>query len=202
MKPLTFVASFLSLTLLSTLAHSADRTGVNNISPIMEETTTPKTDGWNHLFMTITWTGSAVALDELGKPKPAEVIYSGTATTEGNVAFVCYDGRLSVSMALEPVDLRDAVLDTPSSRRLRVAIPDITIAGEEQSAKQWAYMPAMKVFRARKKSSAAKLYNAAIRNDPVTARYRGDTISLNMPQIDNTFADFGADCGMGRNANT
>lgn len=139
-------------------------------------------------------------LDELRQYRDAEVIYSGSAQTEGNVALTCHRGTLTLSVAGEARDMRKLITDPPESQRFRVTLPNVTIDGKRIKGEQWLFMPAMKVYRAREFETIARIYNAAVRGSDVRFRHRGRDIQLNLPPLDNTFKTFGADCGRGINA--
>lgn len=135
--------------------------------------------------------------DELGKVRPAEVVYSGTADTPGNILFNCYNGRPSVSFAITPTGMRTMLTKAPDSRRMSIKRPKIIINGDRIKGEDWIYMPEMNVYRARRTASFKSLYNATVLGSDVRVKTRGDDIRLNMPPADDVFKDFGAECGLG-----
>jgi len=159
-------------------------------------------DGWTAKTINLSWHGSGVQKKMRGVIQPAEGVYSGTAQTAGNVAFTCYSGNFSVNVALKPIDLGILFTDTPDSTRRKVKRADIQIDGEKIKSSDWIYMPAIKVYRARKRSTAAKLYNSVIRQSDVLMKSnRSQYIKLNLPKSDLAFKNFGAECGIGALAN-
>jgi len=155
--------------------------------------------GWQSSNISIAFSGNAIKKDMNGVYLDAEAIYSGTAETEGNVAFTCYNGRYAASVALKPVDLEMVIKDAMDSRRRKIRKLRYTLNGETQKSAEWIYMPALKVYMARKQSTSAKLYNAAVRGDVVTLRDREkEPTELNLPKQDMTFVNFGKSCGLGK----
>lgn len=129
---------------------------------------------------------------------PMDSVYSGNDTTEGNVAFTCFSGAFAANVALEPVNLGDIIKNPPKTKRTKLRRPDIRIDGEFMRSTDWIYLPKLRVYRARKKSTAAKLYNAVIRKNKVEMRAgSGDYTLLNLPPVDSAYKNFGAECGLG-----
>lgn len=159
----------------------------------------PKTDaGWQAATLGISWRGYAIPKDELEKMRPAEVVYSGSIQTSGNVAFVCYNGRPSVSFAVEPTDMMAMMVDPPSSRRMKIKKPKMTVDGENIKSEEWIFMPALDVYRARRSAPFKTLYNATLLGSDVRAKIGRIEMPLNLPPADDAFKDFGANCGIGR----
>lgn len=157
-----------------------------------------KNQGWQNVVINLSWRGSAVSKAELGTTKPAEVVYSGTADTPGNIVFNCYNSRPSVSFAILPADMRGMMTNPPDSRRMKLKRPKISIDGVRIKGEDWIYMPAMKVYRARRMGSFKALYNATVLGSDVRVKTGGENIQLNIPPADDVFKDFGATCGLGR----
>ena len=158
----------------------------------------PAPTNWQAFNINYSFTGSAVKKDMRGVFMPAESLYSGDSTTPGNVAFTCYAGNFTVNVALEPMDMKDLMRSPHKSNRRKAKRPDIKINGAPIKNADWIYMPTLKVYQARRRSTAAKIYNSVIRQDTVSMRGRGkDFIQLNLPTVDPKFKNFGAECGMG-----
>jgi len=154
--------------------------------------------GWQAYTINYAFTGSAVKKDMRGVYMPAESIYSGDATTPGNVAFTCYAGNFAVNVALEPMDMKDLMKSPDKSTRRKAKRPDVKINGESIKNADWIYMPKLKVYQARRRTTAAKFYNSVIRKDAISMRGKGkDFVSLNLPPLDPAFKEFGSECGMG-----
>lgn len=176
---------------LSVKAQSTNESSASVSSP-------SEKDGWKKIMVTIAFAGSAVLRDERYEPNRVEVIYTGTGETRGNVQFNCYNGRPSVSFAVDPVDMREMLANAPDSRRRNLKRPKISIDGEQIKSQDWIYMPAMQVYRARRLASLKSLYNATVLGSAVQVKTRGDSVLLNLPKADDVFKDFGAECGLGR----
>ena len=155
-------------------------------------------EGWKAKAINLSWSGSGVQKDLRGVVRKAEGVYSGDAATAGNVAFTCYSGNFSVNVALKNIDMGVLFTETPDSTRRKIKRADIKIDGEVIKSSDWIYMPAMKVYRARKKSTAAKLYNSVIRESDVMMKSNGSKYTpLNLPKQNEAFRKFGSGCGMG-----
>ena len=159
-------------------------------------------EGWQTQNMKIRYLGSGVKRDMRGVINPVESIHSGNPTTSGNVVFTCLAGSLTVSFASEPVDFQAILTQKKVAKgRVKPKRLDFKIAGEDQQFVDWVYIPKLGIYRARKKLTAAKLYNAAVRGDSVEVKTRGKTYqSLNFPPVDTAFKNFGTDCGLGIHA--
>lgn len=173
-------------------------TAQTNTAPSATETSGPVAgQGWKKVLINVSWRGSGVRLDELGKVRTAEVVYSGTADTPGNLMFNCYGGRPSVSFAIKPTNMRNMLTNAPDSRRMNIKRPKISVDGVRIKGEDWIYMPAMNVYRARRTASFKALYNATVLGADVRVKTRGDDIRLNMPPADDVFKNFGVECGLG-----
>ena len=156
--------------------------------------------GWTPKTINLSWTGNGVQKEMRGVIQKAEGVYSGSAATPGNVAFTCYAGTFTVNVALDEIDVGTLFIGTPDSSRRKIKRADMKIDGTRIKSSDWIYMPAMKVYMARKRSTAAKLYNAVIRGSEVTLKSGGsDYVPLNLPKVDRAFQNFGSECGLGRN---
>ena len=163
-----------------------------------ESPASPESQGWTSKVINLSWHGSGVKKDMRGVFQRAEGVYSGDAKTSGNVAFTCYGGNFSVNVSLEQIDMGTLFTNTPDSTRRKLKRAYIKINGEPIKSSAWIYMPAMKVYRAREKSTSAKLYNAVIRGSDVEMKSnRSGYVSLNLPAVDTSFKNFGSDCGLG-----
>jgi len=157
--------------------------------------------GWSSQITHMTWQGTGVKRDMRGKQMPIESIYSGNTETEGNVAFTCYIKSFSASFAPDAVDLESVLRQGASTKQVKLRRPDIKINGEKIDRTDWIYLPKLGVYRARKKSTSAKLYNAVIRRDKIEVKTRRrDYVALNLPPVDITFKNFGPECGLGAHA--
>ena len=106
--------------------------------------------------------------------------------------------NFTVNVALEPMDMKELMRRPDKSNRRKAKRPDIKINGTAIKNADWIYMPALKVYQARRKSTAAKIYNSVVRQDTVSMRGRGkDFVPLNLPKVDAKFKEFGSECGLG-----
>ena len=133
-----------------------------------------------------------------GKRIPIDSIYSGTAETTGNVAFSCYVNTFAASFAPDAIDLKEALQLGVSTKQVKLRRPDIKINGEKIKRTDWIFLPKLGVYRAHKKSTSAKLYNAVILGDKIEAKTKGRAyVTLNLPPVDRVFKNFGPECGLG-----
>lgn len=166
----------------------------------MAEDAEPDT-GWSSKTIGLAYHGNAIRKKERGVGYKAESLYSGNATTKGNVAFACYTGNFGVNIAIDAVDLGTLIANPPESTQRKAKRLTMTVDGEEMKSQVWVYMPKMGVYRARTQLAAAKVYNAVILGQDVAIKAPGkDNLVLNLPALDDEFQDFGAGCGMGRKA--
>lgn len=160
-------------------------------------------EGWTSYDIKIKYTGGGVKREMRGVVKPAESIFSGDTNMSGSVIFTCVGGALTAGFAPDPIDfvsiIRQAKVAKGRFKRKRL---DFKINGEEEEDRvDWVYIPKLNLYRARKKLTAAKLYNAAVRGDSVDVKARGkEYVSLQLPPVDTAFRNFGSDCGLGIHA--
>lgn len=122
-----------------------------------------------------------------------------TSEEEPGALFICLGSSFRVSISLTPQNIRKNY--RKASRSFKGKYVDMKLDdGKKISLGHWAYAPDTKIIRASKHASAAKLYNAAIRQQQVTLYVSGKKpVILNLPKPNAAFADFGAECGIGRN---
>jgi len=154
--------------------------------------------GWTAQTLRIRWLGNSVKKKYQGVTMPMDSIYSGDETTVGNVAFICHAGTFSVSAALKPNDFGVILKNPIRSKRPKIKRPNMKIDGESILSTEWIYMPEHKVYRAKKKLTAAKIYNSVLRKSKVEIKSSGgEYVSLNLPPVDRAFKNFGSECGLG-----
>lgn len=181
--------------------------GAAQPTDIQIETTTHKTIDnsygdtapWTPFFFTAAYRGNAVKKDLLNKPLSGEAIFTSEIDRPGNVAFSCFRGKLSANIGFEPTDFKTLFTDMTRSRRQRAKKIMLYIDGEALRSTQWSYILDMNIYMPQKTLIAKKLYNAAILGKEVTAgpTYKKQT-PLILPKPTAVFADFGAECGVGR----
>lgn len=156
---------------------------------------------WVSLNFSAAFSGNAVKKDLLYKPFAGDAIYTNQPNASGNVSFSCFRGTLAANVGLTPTDFETLFADPPRSRRRKARSVDLVIDGENTRSTTWSYVPAMKIYMPQKKSIVRKLYNAVIRRSVVTAGTDyNDPVTLLLPKPNAAFADFGAECGLGRKA--
>ena len=163
-----------------------------------EEASAPS-EGWQSFDIKIRYTGGGIKREMRGVIKPAESIFSGDTNTSGSVILTCVGGSFTASFAPDPIDFVSIITQGKVAKgnykRKRL---DFKINGEVEQRIDWVYIPKLGVYRAGKRSSAAKLYNATIRGDRVEVKTRGkDYQPLFLPPVDTAFRNFGSECGLG-----
>jgi hypothetical protein len=155
---------------------------------------------WQSMNYAIRFTGNMPSKEQRARSYKVEAIYSNAVAEKGNVAFTCVNGIFSVAIALEPTDFEAFIRDNEKSKRRRTRKVPMFINGKRQKLKNWTYVPKTKILLPMKTSTRNKIYNAAIRQDEVLVNLEfKDQVKLILPKVDNTFAEFGAECGLGKN---
>ena len=162
---------------------------------------TEKRSRWEHTNIDISFVGSGIRRDVRGISYDAEAIYTTETEKAGNVAFICVNGTFVSNVALTPQDFKLVISEWLSSTRVKIRQPTVLINGESIRPTRWTYSPTLQFLLPRKTLTTKKLYNAAIRGDTVQIKMDGkDPLTLVLPKPNVAFADFGAACGLGRNA--
>lgn len=164
-----------------------------------EDSSAQSAPQWNLHEYTYSLSGFPVPKDIRRKPFSAETIYTDSPD-EGDVAITCLREKLYVSVEAKPVNFEKFVVEHLSSQRAKVRAVTLKIDGEKKSRNKWTYILEHKVLLAQKRSDKIKVYNAAISGKAVTLQIgNGKAFKLNLPKPNPVFADFGANCGVGRN---
>lgn len=155
--------------------------------------------GWNLFRYTMTYSGFAVKKDIVGKPLPGETIFTNSDAA-GDVALTCLLDKLSSTIEVKPTDFATFVTTSPNTQRARYRNVRLRINGEKVSNNKWTYVPKHKVILARSQSDTNKIYNAGVNGNKVSVQVgNGKIIELNIPEMDDAFAEFGGACNLGRN---
>ena len=166
-------------------------------SPISSPDDLPR---WDSRDMRVVFSGNGVNKKVRGTPYDGEAIFTTAIDKPGNVSFYCLKNVFGANIAVEPVDFAIIIDEWATTRRQRATKPTLTINGEKQKSEMWTYVPPLKLLIPRKKYVARKLYNASIRGSDVQLKMSGKkAITLILPKPNLAFADFGADCNMGKN---
>ncbi|MCF6275623.1 MAG: hypothetical protein L3J05_07655 [Robiginitomaculum sp.] len=121
-----------------------------------------------------------------------------TSKNEPGLLFICLDGKFRVSATVKAQNLRHNYSKPP--RRVSRRLVDMTLdGGEKIPLGTWSYAKNTKILRNGKRTTAAKLYNAAVRGQDVVLYIEGNKpIILDLPKPNSDFANFGAKCGIGK----
>lgn len=157
-----------------------------------------KVPGWQVHDYLITFSGNVAHKEARERQYIAETVYSDIPDSSGNVAMTCVDGQLSVAVAFKPVDMKKFVEENHRTRGWSFKLITMEIDGERQKLNKWMYLHSLGVAIPRKKSDRAKIYNSIIRgHDVVVDLDFRDAVTLNLPQPNQGFNEFGGACNMG-----
>ncbi|NNC38436.1 MAG: hypothetical protein EX271_07170 [Acidimicrobiales bacterium] len=159
---------------------------------------------WQSTETSISFIGSAVRSDMAGVPLDLELMTSSHDDAVGKVGFICMNGSFKAAIATKDTDLKTAMRHIwRRDHVIRGVKPRMTINGKSSARSVWTKSNRLGVALPQAKRASAQLYNAVIRQDEVYAQMSGmKKTRLILPPGDDTFAKFGAKCGMGVNANS
>ncbi|MGB6228683.1 MAG: hypothetical protein WBF53_00980 [Litorimonas sp.] len=156
---------------------------------------------WKLSTINFSSTGLGVKSEYRDQVRQAHIVYSDRVGEAGNVAFVCVDGDVSARVSMVPGDIPSFIVDNienayePNANSRRTFRPNISIAGEPIKRSKWIEGRRDRVVMPMERSEAGRLYNAAVRNEPVRfTRKKWLDADLNMPPVDSAFREFAARC--------
>ena len=157
----------------------------------------PPANTWTNFDMTMHYSGNALSKAQRATIDAGEVIHTTSDTSPG-LMFTCLTGKFYVAASVKPQNFRDTF--NSSTRRHKIKLVDMRLdGGEKTSLGKWLFKPSLGGISSRKRSQAAKLYNAVIRHQEVTLYMSGKKpVTLDLPKPNRAFAEFGAECGLGK----
>jgi len=126
-------------------------------------------------------------------------------TTENDTAitFLCLGDKLRVIIAEEGIEGSDMLKSYMNSKRRISRDVTVNITGKKPISSKWNISPSSKIYMAPSRKEALKLYNAAVTQTEATIKRRDKTVmSLKFPKPNQSFAEFGSQCGVGVNRRT
>lgn len=127
----------------------------------------------------------------------SEQIHAATSETS-SVALFCTNGELKSAISIGSKNSENVIQNVMGTKRRKTVNVDMFVNGEKVNTSRWIYSPKPKVFVPKSSLIAVKLYNAAVKGDPVSFKQRGrDRIDLEIPAPNSNFAKFGSNCGIG-----
>lgn len=152
---------------------------------------------WTNFDMTMSYSGLGFTKTQRATIDKGEVVHS-TSDTSSGLMFSCLSGHLLVSIALKPQDFRDSFQKTTGRNKYKHV--DMRLdGGERKGLGVWIHKPSLDAVSSRKRSQAAKLYNAVVRRQTIMIYMDGKKpVTLDIPKPNRTFAEFGAECGIGK----
>lgn len=155
-------------------------------------------NSWGVFNMAIYYSGDGYSKKRRAKIDKGEAIYSTSTRTNGAM-LSCLEGNFYGALALKPQDLRKSFKKSTVTHRLRRVYYTLD-GGSKKPLGKWIHKPTLDIIASFKRSQAAKIYNAAIRGQKVTIYIEGKKpIALDLPKPNQTFAEFGSECGLGVN---
>lgn len=143
--------------------------------------------------------GDGYSKDVKGTFVTGEYILPTGPDVAGKTGFLCIRGKLMAMTATDAVPLRENLRKSWMYPNKRFKSPTVFINGEQLPPNRWTYLKKRKVAIPHSLSVTKKLYNAAIRQDEIDIDFDGkEKFSPLLPKPNTVFADFGAECGLGR----
>lgn len=123
-----------------------------------------------------------------------DILYFNDGQQPG-VMFSCREGKLGVTLGLEPGDLVEAIDDGLDKARLRRMV--LTVGDTSYRDNRWVYAPIEEVMTATVSRSAVRVYNGVLRGDTITLKMQGKAaIDINAPAPDDVFVEFTRSCNL------
>lgn len=131
---------------------------------------------------------------------PSELLYADRSDTN-SAAFLCTGKKLSLIVSLEPQDMSNILDADGQSRRSIERTMSLYINGENVDRAPWKINTGAEFAVPVNQRTVKKVYNAAIRGDKVELLRKSSQPKtlVDLPKINNDFANFGAPCGIGNN---
>ncbi len=157
-----------------------------------------KKNEWGSFPISISYSGMGFTKEQRDKIDTGELVYTTSTTTSG-LLFSCVNGDLMVAVSLKPQDFTQTFNKTTrrhKGRNVKMSLND----GAKTDLGTWILKPRLGGLSSLKSWQAARLYNAVVRQQSVTLFVqRQKPVVLDIPKINSVFADFGSECGLGRN---
>ena len=157
----------------------------------------PQGDGWQFYKLTLI-PESKIQIGTSGEVIFAQAEDRFGDDAAGSVAFMCLNQELMATMTYEAVTAMGFTMlwDNP---KLRNARAELVIDGEGQGYHGFTRSRANKMLLPQDRKDTKRLYNAVLRGSDVRLRYpgAGDPVPLHLPEVNDTFRNFGSECGIG-----
>lgn len=134
-----------------------------------------------------------------------EILYT-SSTTQPGIYFSCIEKKFRVGLVSEAQPMSGAFQNMEVNALGGVPVyTSLTFASARFDGQkriklgEWLYFEDTEAVLSRKNKPAKMLYNAIIRGQKIETKFkRTKYVTLVLPKISETFADFGAECGIGR----
>lgn len=138
------------------------------------------------------------------QPYKFDFIYAENGARPGDVAIACMNGSLMAAVSTDDRPISETLPGLWSPLKVKQIWADVEIDGEKVkgNVRNWSYSKKQDIIIPRNKLVTKKIYNAVIRKQTGVIKKTGvaGDIFLTLPKPNMIFADFGAECGVGRNA--
>ena len=159
----------------------------------------PQSYHWEQRTIRVSY-GTGYSKEARETPSRGEYIYTVGPDSVGATAIMCFGGIPQAVVATTNDPIRPSLMEALKKTKGRYIHPTVKINDDEISESRWTYRPKAKLAIPHDANVTRKIYNAAIRGDTVSIDISGKgSFSLILPKPNVNFADFGAECGMGRN---
>lgn len=168
----------------------------------------PQEDSWESYPITVTYTGGYSDRRKM-KVDKGEILFT-TSVTEPGIYLSCIEGQFRAGLSYKPMDIAKAFSDmenggiTYAGNRfpLEKSLGFVNMrldGGKTISLGKWLNYEDKDIALSRKRKPAAKIYNAIVQKHDIEVRMKRDNwVRVASPKINAKFADFGAECGVGR----
>lgn len=153
---------------------------------------------WQHDEFVIEWDGR-YSKERQANPSHGEFIYTAVPGASGNVALICFDGKLTAAISTDENPVEAKAPAAWNGHKTSFLRPNLKVNGKQVRSYEWVYQKGQGLLLPLKPSISRKFYNAAIRGDEIKlkADAKGKFTPF-LPKPNAAFADFGAACGLGR----
>jgi len=127
-----------------------------------------------------------------------EQLYAVTSDTTA-LTFICKAKKFRAAISTTNNNAAQ-ILNIYSETRRRINRKvELTIDGKSADTPKWMINPARKIFVTPDRSTTIKLYNAVVGGKDVSIQRKGEMkYVLDLPPPNQAFANFGANCGIGK----
>ncbi len=155
--------------------------------------------------MNYTWTLLGQQTNQVGtrmkkakiKPKVMEIAYVKNTDANARVALNCTINQMQLAVTLGSEEGWRAYEEIMFLRNTRNRKVDVYVNDELQERAKWGYFKRTNSLYAMNTMQTMLMYNNIIRGDKVEIEHKGERYDLTLPEPNQSFANWGAQCGVG-----